>query len=100
MEIQFIYGAKGGAFPSAVMAAALNAGCRLHINHPFVVLSVESWAVFLHIVWKACAECSHDSRGCVIEKRLPITVNFNGTAYHTKVWYDSESKGLRYVSLD
>lgn len=100
MEIQFIYGAKGGAFPSAVMAAALNAGHRLLIKHPFVVLKIENWTDFLHIVWKACAVCSRDSRGREIEKRLPITVNYNGSAYYTKVWYDSESGGLRYVSLN
>lgn len=100
MEIQFIYGAKGGAFPSAVMAAALNAGHRLLIKHPFVIMEVETWVDFLHIVWKACAMCSRDSRGQEIEKRLPVTINQNGTAYYTKVWYDSESKGLRYVSLD
>lgn len=100
MDIQFIYGAKGGAFPAAIMAAALNAGCVLRVHHPFVTFSVETWTDFLHVVWSACASCSRDARGCEIEKRLPVSVNFNGKAYYTKVWYDSECGGLRYVSLD
>ena len=100
MEIQFIYGAKKGAFASAVMAAALNSGRVLRIKHPFVSFEVEVWADFLHIVWSACAECSRDSRGQEIVKRLPIAINFNGKGFYTQVWYDPEAKGLRYVSLD
>lgn len=100
MEIRFIYGAKKGAFASAIMAAALNTGRVLRITHPFVSFEVDAWQDFLRIVWSACAECSRDSRGQEIVKRLPITINFNGKAFYTQVWFDSETKGLRYVSLD
>lgn len=100
MEIQFIYGAKKSAFASAIMAAALNSGRVLSIKHPFVSFEVDSWTDFLHIVWKACADCSRDSRGQEIVKRLPISINFGGKAYYTQVWYDPETRGLRYVSLD
>lgn len=100
MKIQFIYGAKSGAFPSAVMAQALIAGYALQISHPFVAFEVGEWKDFLHIVWKAAAECSHDSRGKEFEKKLPLTVNYQGHAYYTQVWVDVENKGLRYVSLD
>lgn len=100
MDIQFIYGAKKGAFASAIMAAALNSGKVLRISHPFVSFEVDTWYDFLRIVWTACADCSRDSRGQEIEKRLPVSINFNGQAYYTQVWFDSETKGLRYVSLD
>lgn len=100
MEIQFIYGAKKGAFASAVMAAALNNGAVLHISHPFVSFEVDAWSDFLRIVWSACADCSRDSRGQEILKRLPVTINFHGKAYYTSVWFDPDTKGLRYVSLD
>lgn len=100
MEIQFIYGAKAGAFSSAIMAAALNAGFILHMKHHFVSISVERWEDFLRVVWRACADCSRDSRGNAIEKRLPVTIHYNGNVYGTSVWYDSEARGLRYVSLD
>ena len=100
MEINFIYGAKKGAFASAIMAAALNSGRVLRIKHPFVSFEVDAWSDFLRIVWSACAECTRDSRGREIEKRLPVSINFNGKPYYTQVWYDPEMKGLRYVSLD
>lgn len=100
MEIKFIYGAKKGAFASAIMAAALNSGKVLRISNPFVSFEVDAWIDFMHIVWTACAECSRDSRGQEIEKRLPITLNFHGKAFYTQVWFDPETKGLRYASLD
>lgn len=100
MEIRFIYGAKGGAFASAIMAAALNSGIVLHIKHPFVDIEVGTWTDFLRIVWTACAECSGDSRGQEIVKRLPISLNFHGKMYCTEIWYSPETKGLHYVSLD
>lgn len=100
MEIRFIYGAKKGAFASAVMASALNSGRVLRISHPFVSLEVDNWTDFLHIVWSACADCSRDSRGQEIVKRLPISINYNGHMYCTEIWYSPESKGLHYASLD
>lgn len=99
MVIQFVYGAKAGAFSSAVMAAALNSGFVLRVKHPFVSFDVERWEDFLHVVWRACAECSHDSRGQEIVKRLPVTIHYNGEVFGTQVWYDVETGGLRYVSL-
>ena len=100
MEIKFIYGAKSGAFASAVMAQALNAGKVLRVSHPFVAFEVDEWENFLNIVWKAAAECSRDSRGQEIEKKLPITINYHGQAYYTQVWVDVPNRCLRYVSLD
>lgn len=100
MDIQFIYGAKKGAFASAVMAAALNSGKVLRISHPFVLIEFEEWADFLRVVWSACAECSRDSRGQEIVKRLPVAINYHGKLFYTAVWFDPETKGLRYASLD
>lgn len=100
MDIQFIYGAKKGAFASAIMAAALISGRVLRISHPFVSFEVDTWTDFLHIVWTACADCSRDSRGQEIVKRLPVSINYHGKAYFAQVWFDPEAKGLRYVSVD
>jgi hypothetical protein len=100
MDIQFIYGAKKGAFASAIMAAALNSGRVLRIKHPFVSFEVDAWADFLKIVWSACADCTRDSRGQEVVKRLPVAINFHGKGFYTEVWFDPETKGLRYASLD
>lgn len=100
MDIQFIYGAKSGAFASAIMAAALNSGRVLRIEHPFVHIEVDAWEEFLRIIWSACSECSRDYRGQEIVKRLPVIINYHGKAYYTAVWFDPEMRGLRYVSLD
>lgn len=100
MEIKFIYGAKEGAFTKAIMAAALNSGRVLRISNPFVSFEVDAWTDFLRIVWTACAECSRDSRGQEIVKRLPISLNFKGKKYCTEIWYSPETKGLHYASLD
>lgn len=99
MVIRFIYGAKKGAFASAIMAAALNSGKVLRINNPFVSFEVVEWTDFLRIVWTACAECSRDSRGQEIVKRLPVSINFHGKMYCTEIWYSPEVKGLYYASL-
>lgn len=100
MEIKFIYGAKKGAFASAIMAAALSSGRVLRISHPFVSLEVDAWTDFLRIVWTACADCSRDSRGQEIVKRLPISLNYHGKKYCTEIWFNPETKGLYYASLD
>ena len=100
MVIQFVYGAKKGAFASAIMTAALNSGRVLRISAPSVYFEVDEWSDFLNIVWSACAECSRDSRGQEIVKRLPVYVHYHLKWYYTQVWFDPETKGLRYVSLD
>lgn len=99
MEIQFLYGAKGGAFQAAIIDAALNAGMVIRKKYPFVSLEVPVWSEFLRVVWRACADCSRDCRGQEIVKGLPVTVYQNGKPYFTRVWYDIDAKGLRYVSL-
>lgn len=99
MEVKFLYGAKGGAFQAAIIAAALNAGKVLRRKYPFVSLEVPEWSEFLSIVWRACADCSRDSRGQEIVKGLPVSVFHGGKEYFTRVWYDVDAKGLRYVSL-
>lgn len=99
MKIQFIYGAKKGAFASAIMAAALNSGRVLRITHPFVSFEVDEWEEFLKLVSTACAECSRDSRGQLISIRMPVAITYKGKEYHTQVWYDSDARGIRYVSL-
>ena len=99
MEIQFIYGAKKGAFASAIMAAALNSGRVLRISAPSVYFEVDEWSDFLNIVWSACAECSRDSRGQEIVKRMPVYVHYHNKRYWTQIWFDTEAKALRYTSL-
>ena len=99
MTIKFLYGAMAGAFHSAVMAEALISGCSLTIYHPFVSIEVGDWDSFLHIVWRACADCSRDSRGQLIGKAMEVSVGYKDSLYHTRVWYDFDNGGLRYVSL-
>ncbi len=100
MEIKFIYGTKKNEFAAAIMAAAQNSGKVLRINHPFVSFEVDVWTDFLHIVWTACEECSRDSRGQEIVKRLPISLTYKGKKYCTEIWYCPDTKGLYYASVD
>ena len=100
MEIRFVNGTQKREFACAIMAVALNSGRVLRIKHPFVSFEVDAWTDFLTIAWKACAECSRDSRGQDIVKRLPVVINFHGKAFYTTIWFNPETKGLHYVSLD
>lgn len=99
MDIKFIYGAKKGAFASAIMAAALNSGRVLRITHPFVSFEVDEWEEFLKLVATACAECTRDARGQLISIRMPISITYKGKKYTTQVWYDNDMRGIRYVSI-
>lgn len=100
MVIKFIKGVKCGALEKAIMAATLNSGKTLRLRHPFVMLEVEEWTEFLNIVWKAFAECSRDQRGAELVKGIAVSIDYKGKTYCTRVWFDVQVKGLRYVSLD
>lgn len=100
MVIKFIKGVKSGVLESAIMAATLNSGKTLLLHHPFVMLEVEEWEEFLRIVSKAFAECSRDQRGAELVKGISVSIEYKGKTYYTRVWYDFQVKGLRYVSLD
>lgn len=100
MVVKFIKGAKCGVLESAIMAATLSSGRSLRFRHPFVMLEVEEWVEFLKIVSKAFAECSRDHRGAELVKGISVSIEYKGNTYCTRVWYDMQAKGLRYVSLD
>lgn len=99
MHVQFVYGAKGGAFRSAIQAEAVNRGFALTISHPFIGFDVADWHDFLSIVWAAACECSRDERGQEFVNRIPVSVEINGRTYYTQVWVDVAQKCLRYASL-
>ena len=55
----------------------------------------------MKMYWHICAEYSRDSRGSLLRERIPITVIMpDGRRFGTVVWYDSEIRGLRYVSVN
>ena len=78
----------------------MNSGRTLRLRHPHVMLEVEEWTDFLKIVSKAFAECSRDQRGAELIKGVSVSIDYKGKSYFTRVWYDFDVKGLRYVSLN
>ena len=87
-------------FKNAIVAAALNAKKSVRMAQCFTSFSVEEWPEFLNLVWHACAECTRDHRGQWCVEHTPVAVHLeDGRVFSTYVWYDVETKGLRYVSL-
>lgn len=100
MKIRILDGTRGRKVNAAVMAAALNSGKSLTTQHPFCWFEVEDWNQFLHIVWDALAELSRFNELNADNTRLPVLVEMSDNRqYNTNVWFDTEYKGLRYVSL-
>lgn len=100
MIIRTLNGCCGRKMQSAIMAEALIRGKKLTLSHPFVNFEVGDWMEFLRMYWHICAEFSRDSRGCLLKERVPIKIIMSDNrAFETQVWYDSETRGLRYVSL-
>jgi len=99
MEIHICNDIVHRPLKAAILAAALNDHRILHTKGIIWSFEVEEWKEFLHIYWNACAECSRDKRGIDIEKPLHVGLIYKGKPFRTKVWYDRECKGLRYVCL-
>lgn len=100
MKIRILNGTSGRKVNAAVMAAALNSGITLTTQHPFCWFEVDDWSQFLHIVWDALAELSRFNALSADNSKLPVLVEMSDERqYHTNVWFDTEYKGLRYVSL-
>ena len=101
MIIRTLNGCCGRKMQAAIMAEALLRGKKLSLSHPFVEFEVEDWEEFMKMYWHICAEYSRDSRGSLLRERIPITVIMpDGRRFGTVVWYDSEIRGLRYVSVN
>ena len=100
MKIQFTTEHGRNPFKCAIVAAALNAHKWVRMAECFTSFEVSEWSEFMNIVWHAASECSRDHRGQWIVERMPVSVLMDdGRKFSTFVWYDVETKGLRYVSL-
>lgn len=100
MTIKMLNGGSGREVNAGILASALLKGCTLRGNHPFVFFEVPDWQYFCSIVYHTYCEFSRDHRGVSIDERVSVGVIMpDGREFHTFVWCDVESKGLRYVSL-
>ena len=100
MKIQFVTESGRNPFRSAIVAAALDVRKKVVLSQCFVSFEVDEWKQFLDLVWEACAQCSRDFRGQWFSERMPVSITMgDGRTFSTSVWYDVETKGLRYVSL-
>lgn len=100
MKVQFTKEHGCNPFKSAIVAAAIDVHVLVRMNECFVSFEVSDWSEFLHLVWLAAAECSRDHRGQWMVERTPLSVLLeDGRKFSTFIWYDEETKGLRYVSL-
>lgn len=100
MTIEILNGGYGREMNAGIMASALQQGCVLHGNHPFVTFNVPDWHFFCSLVYHVYCEFSKDWRGKYISERIQVSVYMeDGRVFHTQVWCDIENKCLRYVSL-
>ena len=100
MIIQFTTEHGRNPFKNAIVAAALDDKKTVRMAQCFTSFSVEDWPEFMHLVWLACAECSRSHKGQWMVERTPVSVLLDdGRTFSTYVWYDVETRGLRYVSL-
>lgn len=100
MTIKMLNGCAGREVNAGIMTSALLKGCTLRGRHPLIYFDVPDWRYFCSIVWNTYSEFSKDCRGKFIEQRVAIGIIMpDGREFHTLVWYDAETKGLRYVSL-
>lgn len=100
MTIKILTGGSVRKINAGIMASALQRGCVLRINHPFVQFEVPDWHFFCSLVYHTYCEFSRDSRGQFIADRVAVTVIMaDGRTFQTCVWCDIENKCLRYVSL-
>ncbi len=100
MKIRILDGTCGRKVNEAVMAAALNSGKTLTTYHPFCWFDVDDWNQFLLIVWRALAELSRFYSLSADNTKLPVLVEMSDNRqFKANVWFDTEYKGLRYVSL-
>lgn len=100
MKIQMIMEKGRNPFRNAIVAAALIERKKVVMSQCFVSFEVDEWMQFMNLAWKACAKCTRDFRGQWCSKRIPVSITMeDGRTFSSSVWYDVESKGLRYVSL-
>lgn len=100
MKIRILNGARGRDLNAAVIIRAAEMGIDLTWKYPFCWFNVEEWDQFLNIVWLALSEYSRHHTISSDNTKLPVLVEIgDGREYNTCVWFDTEYKGLRYVSL-
>lgn len=100
MIVQFLSERGRNPLKNAIVDAALSRGFVVSLEHPFVKLSVSEWREFLGVAWSAMALKSRTSDGRWLSVRMPVSVVLDdGRKFSTMVWYDTETKGIRYVSL-
>lgn len=100
MEIRILNGGRGREINAAVLAAALNSGCKLTSSNPFVRFTVPDWSAFLHICWQGFADFSREIAINEKSSRIhTVLLDDMGRTFETDVWYSLEHKGIHYVSL-
>ena len=100
MIVKFLSDCENNPLKIAIVDIALSRGLIVSMVHPFVKLSVPEWGEFLSIAWSAMAVVSRTYDGRWLSIRIPVSVILDdGRKFSTMVWYDDETKGIRYVSL-
>lgn len=100
MIVQFLSESGRNPLKTAIVDEALSRGFVVSMEHPFVKLSVSEWREFLGVVWSAMALKSRTSDGRWLSVRIPVSIVLDdGRKFCTMIWYDVETKGIRYVSL-
>lgn len=100
MKISLNYENGSNGVVRAAISFALDCNLAVTLRWGCVSFIVDEWSSFLRIMWLAYADCSRFSDSYSMTKVYNVSVQLeNGRFYSTRLWYDSEYKGLRYVSL-
>lgn len=101
MTISIVNDGGRNRVKNTIFVKALLERKRLVVKKPFTSFDVDNWKDFCEICMKAYAECTRDSRGADVEKRIGVKITMpSGKVYTTSIWCDIAFNGMRYVSLD
>lgn len=100
MKITLNYEHGGNGVVSAAISFALDCKVAVKLQWGCISFIVDEWSTFLNIMCHAYAGCSRLSDSYSMTKVYNVSVQLeDGRIYSTRLWYDSEYNGLRYVSL-
>lgn len=100
MKITLNYGNGSYGVVCAAFSYALDCHLAITCRWGCISFTVDEWSSFLNIMWHAFADCSRISDSSSMTKVYNVSVQLeDGRFYSTRLWYDSECNGLRYVSL-
>lgn len=101
MKIEFVLNAwRDAADRSALLACAMafakERGLVVLADGHWYSVEVVSFKQWLGCMYSAFAEFSRGCHPDAMRFRYPVLVHYDGRIYHTRIWFDEQSRGVRY----